>query len=103
MKFKKKDRLIDIVTSDFSIRSGILMTPPTEWIHFENTTIKVAQLTWVCVSVRSRFMNKLKFGRLSACLLATKTIRGYAWLRGRFADGCGPSSWSLMQQGARGV
>ena len=54
----------------------------------------------VCVSVRTRFMQQLKFGRLSACLLAKTKIRVCAWLRGRFADGCGPSNWSLVQQGA---
>ena len=86
------DRRIDIVTSGFSIRSGMLMIPPTAWIHFENTTIEVAQLTWVCVSVRTRLMKKLKFGCSSACLLANKNnIWGYAWVRASFADCCGPS------------
>ena len=56
------------------LRAGLLMTPPTEWIQFDNTTIEVAQLAWVCVCVRTRFMNKLKFGDNSACLLATKWI-----------------------------
>ena len=75
------------------LRAGFLMTPPIEWIHFENTTIEVPHLTWVCVSVRTRLMHKLKFGRLSACQLAKqkKSIRGYAWVRHIFADLCGPS------------
>ena len=50
--------------------AGFLVTPPVEWIHFQNTTIEVAQLTWVCVSVRTRLMKTLKFGVISACLCA---------------------------------
>ena len=52
------------------LRAGFLMTLPTEWIHFDNTTIEVAQLTLVCASVRARFMKRFKFGRLRASLLA---------------------------------
>ena len=60
------------------------MTPPTAWIHFDNTTIEVAQLTWVCVCVRTRLMKKLKFGDHSACQLAKQKgnpIRGDVWAR----------------------
>ena len=67
------------------LRAGLLMTPPTEWIHFENTTIEVAQLTWVCVCVHTRLMNKLKLGDIRACLLAKQkknSIRGDVWVRG---------------------
>ena len=37
------------------LRAGLLMTPPIEWIHFENRTIQVSQLTWVCVCVHTHF------------------------------------------------
>ena len=41
MKFKNKtDRVLDIVTSDFSIKSGLLMTPPTQLLHFEKSPTK---------------------------------------------------------------
>ena len=99
------------------LRAGFFMTPPIQLIHFENTTIEVPHLTWVSVSVRTRLMQKLKFGRLSACLLAKQknslrgyawvrarfknSLRGYAWVRARCADCCGPSCsldtcWSLL-------
>ena len=58
--YEKKHHLIGIVASDLSIRSGFLMTTPTEWIHFQNTTIEVAQLTWVCVCGHTRFTQQFK-------------------------------------------
>ena len=68
------------------LRAGCLMTPPTEWIQFENATIEVARLTWVRVCVHTRLMNKLKLGDHSVCLLVNKqkkhSIRGDVWVMG---------------------
>ena len=74
-QFMKKDHLIDIVRSDLSIRSGFWMTHPTELIYFGNPNIKVAQLTRVCIWVRTRLLKTVKLGFIRACLLATNQKR----------------------------
>ena len=88
----KNDHLIDIVGSDLCIRSGLLMTPSTGWIYFSNSNIKVAQLTRVCMWVRTRLLQKLKLGFIRACLLAKNT--DLRWCVGMVVA---PDDWKSRQ------
>ena len=75
-QWKTTDCLLDIIISYFSIRSGFLMTPPTQWLHLPHPKKTIAQLTRVCVRVHTRFTNKFKV-RADSC------VQVFFWIQKR--------------------